>query len=78
LRAQRARPIGAAGAGAGRHHLADAYPAPIRHLLAEALVFAALLGALLKDVDGQLTMQAQTRTRLSICWCATTAAGTAR
>ena len=39
---------------------AHAYPAPIRHLLAEALVLAALLGALLKDVDGQLTMQAQT------------------
>jgi molecular chaperone Hsp33 len=40
---------------------AHAYPAPIRHLLAEALVLAALLGALLKDVDGQLTMQAQTQ-----------------
>jgi molecular chaperone Hsp33 len=40
---------------------AHAYPAPIRHLLAEALVLAALLGALLKDVEGQLTMQAQTQ-----------------
>jgi molecular chaperone Hsp33 len=36
------------------------YPAPILHLLAEALVLAALLGSLLKDGDGQLTMQAQT------------------
>jgi molecular chaperone Hsp33 len=39
---------------------AHAYPAPIMHLLAEALVLAALLGSLLKDGDGQLTMQAQT------------------
>jgi molecular chaperone Hsp33 len=39
---------------------AHAYPAPILHLLAEALVLAALLGSLLKDGDGQLTMQAQT------------------
>jgi molecular chaperone Hsp33 len=37
------------------------YPAPILHLLAEALVLAALLGSLLKDGDGQLTMQAQTQ-----------------
>lgn len=40
---------------------AHSYPAPIRHLLAEALVLAALLGALLKDEQGQLTMQAQTQ-----------------
>ncbi|MFM9934760.1 MAG: Hsp33 family molecular chaperone HslO [Novosphingobium sp.] len=40
---------------------AHAYPAPIRHLLAEALVLATLLGSLLKDADGQLTMQAQTQ-----------------
>ena len=40
---------------------AHTYPAPIRHLLAEALVLATLLGSLLKDVDGQLTMQAQTQ-----------------
>jgi molecular chaperone Hsp33 len=39
---------------------AHAYPAPILHLLAEALVLAALLGSLLKDGDGQLTIQAQT------------------
>ena len=35
------------------------YPTAIRHLLAEALVVAALIGSLLKDSDGQLTMQAQ-------------------
>ncbi len=39
---------------------AHSYPAPILHLLAEALVLAALLGSLLKDGDGQLTIQAQT------------------
>ena len=39
---------------------AHAYPAPIRHLLAEALALAALLGSLLKDQGSQLTMQAQT------------------
>lgn len=37
------------------------YPTPIRHLLAEALVLTALIGSLLKDGDGQLTMQAQTQ-----------------
>ncbi len=36
------------------------YPPVIRDLLAEALVLVALIGALLKDVDSQLTMQAQT------------------
>ncbi|MEQ1499614.1 MAG: Hsp33 family molecular chaperone HslO [Novosphingobium sp.] len=39
---------------------AHAYPLPIRHLLAEALVVTALIGTLLKDDEGQLTMQAQT------------------
>lgn len=44
---------------------AHAYPPPILHLLAEALVLAALIGSLLKDSTdeeggGQLTMQAQT------------------
>lgn len=39
---------------------AHAYPPPIRHLLAEALVLTALLGSLLKDEGSQLTMQAQT------------------
>lgn len=38
---------------------AHEYPTAIRHLLAEALVLAALMGSLLKDADGQLTMQAQ-------------------
>lgn len=40
---------------------AHAYPAPIRQILAEALVVTALLGSLLKDQDGQLTLQAQTQ-----------------
>ena len=40
---------------------AHSYPAPIRQILAEALVVTALLGALLKDKDGQLTLQAQTQ-----------------
>lgn len=35
------------------------YPTAIRHLLAEALVLTALMGTLLKEDDGQLTMQAQ-------------------
>jgi len=39
---------------------AHAYPPPIKHLLAEALALAALLGSLLKDGAGQLTLQAQT------------------
>lgn len=36
------------------------YPPAITHLLAEALVVTALVGGLLKDTDGQMTMQAQT------------------
>ncbi len=39
---------------------AHAYPPAIERLLAEALVLTALLGALLKDVAGQVTLQAQT------------------
>lgn len=39
---------------------AHSYPPPIERLLASALVLAALLGSTLKDVDGQLTLQAQT------------------
>jgi molecular chaperone Hsp33 len=35
------------------------YPPAIKHLLAEALVLTTLMGSLLKDRDGQLTMQAQ-------------------
>ncbi|MFU7527305.1 Hsp33 family molecular chaperone HslO [Qipengyuania sp. ASV99] len=39
------------------------YPAPVTHLLSEALVLAALMGGLLKDdgEDAQLTLQAQTQ-----------------
>lgn len=36
------------------------YPVAIKHLLAEALTVAALIGSLMKDGDGQMTMQAQT------------------
>jgi len=36
------------------------YPAPIAHLLSEALALTALLGATLKHAGGQLTLQAQT------------------
>jgi molecular chaperone Hsp33 len=37
-----------------------AYPPVIEHLLAEALALTALLGSLLKDPGGQMTLQAQT------------------
>ncbi len=36
------------------------YPAPITHLLAEALVLITLMGSLVKDDGSQVTMQAQT------------------
>jgi molecular chaperone Hsp33 len=36
------------------------YPAPIARLLSEAMTLTALLGAMLKDAAGQLTLQAQT------------------
>ncbi len=39
---------------------AHAYPPVIQRLVAEALVLAALLGTMLKDDAGQLTLQAQT------------------
>jgi molecular chaperone Hsp33 len=39
---------------------AHAYPSAVKRLLAEALVITALIGSLLKDDEGQLTMQAQT------------------
>ena len=42
---------------------AHEYPTAIRHLLAEALVLTALLGSLLKDGEGQLTMQAQAQSK---------------
>lgn len=35
------------------------YPPAIKHLLAEALVLTALMGSLLKEEEGQLTLQAQ-------------------
>ena len=37
------------------------YPAPITHLLGEALVLGALMGGLLKGSAAQMTMQAQTK-----------------
>jgi molecular chaperone Hsp33 len=37
------------------------YPPPIETLLAEALTLTALLGSLLKEPQGQLTLQAQTK-----------------
>jgi len=49
---------------------AHEYPAPITHLLGEALVLVALMGGLLKGDGAQLTMQAQTRdgvVRLLVC-----------
>jgi molecular chaperone Hsp33 len=36
------------------------YPAPIARILSEALTLTALLGAMLKEPEGQLTLQAQT------------------
>lgn len=36
------------------------YPSPVRQVLAEALTLTALIGTLLKDGEGQMTMQAQT------------------
>ena len=49
---------------------AHAYPRAIEALLAEALTLAALIGSTLKDVGGQLTLQAQTQNgvvRLLVC-----------
>jgi len=46
------------------------YPPAMTHLLAEALVLATLLGGLMKDEAGQLTMQAQTEAgvvKLLVC-----------
>lgn len=40
---------------------AHAYPPAIKHILAEALVLAALMGGLLKEDGDQLTMQAQAK-----------------
>lgn len=49
---------------------AHSYPPAITHLLAEALVVTALIGSLLKDEGGQMTMQAQTESgvvKLMVC-----------
>ena len=46
------------------------YPPAITHLLAEALVVATLIGGLIKENEGQLTMQAQTNggiVKLLVC-----------
>ena len=46
------------------------YPAPITHLLGEALVLGALMGGLLKGETAQMTLQAQTQggiVRLLVC-----------
>lgn len=46
------------------------YPAPIAHLLAEALVLGTMIGGLLKNDGSQVTMQAQTEAgavRLLVC-----------
>ena len=46
------------------------YPAPITHLLGEALVLGALMGGLLKGESAQLTLQAQTQggiVKLLVC-----------
>jgi molecular chaperone Hsp33 len=40
---------------------AHGYPPAVERVLAEALVLTALLGATLKDANGQLTLQAQTK-----------------
>lgn len=46
------------------------YPAPVTHMLAEALVLTSLLGSLIKGDGSQLTIQAQTEggaVRLLVC-----------
>lgn len=48
---------------------AHAYPPLIEKTLAEALVLTALLGASLKQADGQLTMQAQTKGAIRLLVC---------
>lgn len=47
------------GPALGQILAAHAYPAPLARLLAEAVVIAGLMGALLKAEGGQLTLQAQ-------------------
>ena len=48
---------------------AHSYPPLIEKTLAEALVLTALLGASLKQADGQLTMQAQTKGAIRLLVC---------
>ena len=57
---QRARPDRAPGAVIDAILAAHEYPPAIENLLAEALTLTALLGSLLKEPQGQLTLQAQT------------------
>jgi len=57
---------------------AHAYPPPIEKLVAEALVLASLLGAMLKDDEGQLTLQAQTENGVVSLLVADYKAGTVR
>ena len=64
--ASRSRPVtrAAGSRGSGRWSMrsspAHDYPPAIERLLAEALTLTALLGSLLKEPQGQLTLQAQT------------------
>ena len=49
---------------------AHSYPAPIAHLLAEAVTLTALMGGLVKEEGAQMTMQAQSQegiVRLMVC-----------
>jgi molecular chaperone Hsp33 len=48
---------------------AHAYPPIIEKTLAEAIVLTALLGASLKQADGQLTLQAQTKGAIRLLVC---------
>lgn len=48
---------------------AHAYPPLIEKTLAEALMLTALLGASLKQADGQLTLQAQTKGAIRLLVC---------
>ncbi len=48
---------------------AHAYPPPVEQVLAETLTLTALLGSLLKDAKGQLTLQAQTNGIVSLLVC---------
>jgi molecular chaperone Hsp33 len=45
------------------------YPPPIERVAVEALTLTALLGSLLKDAQGQLTLQSQTKGIISLMVC---------